>query len=66
MLCEKCRGKLGAYNTTDFGSCVARQRICKECGAIFYTLEEFIDDEEGHELVAEKRKRSSVIRGFGK
>ena len=62
MICEKCSGKLGAFNTTDFGDHVARQRVCKVCGAVFYTLEEFIDDDTGHDLVAERRKQYEMRR----
>lgn len=58
MKCEKCGGtKFRIFNTSDFGDRIARQRVCQTCGEVYYSVEEFIDEEAGHEMISEKRRR---------
>lgn len=58
MKCKKCGGtKFRIFNTSDFGDRIARQRVCQNCGEIYYSVEEFIDEEAGHEMISEKRRR---------
>ena len=57
MNCEKCGDRLRNTSTTTYVDKVARQKICLKCGAVYYTLEETIDDEYGKKMLFEKSKR---------
>lgn len=47
MLCMNCNSKTKVIDTALLNcNCIVRRRKCKECSKIFYTIEEYIDEDD--------------------
>ena len=46
MRCLECGGKLKIFDSRKADDSVIRQRYCVSCGKIFYTQEQFFDDQD--------------------